>query len=496
MANTKKVVIGRKSVEDLDEAAEIPAELMTINMGPSHPAMHGTVRIVLTVDGERVIETDIQPGYLHRCFEKEAEHATYTQIFPYTDRLNYVSPMINNCGWAMAVEKALSITDGIPKRAEYIRVIVSEMSRLTDHMTCLGASAMELGAFTPLLYLLKSREWLYTLLEEVSGARLTHSYVRVGGVCKDLPEGFGDKLTSLLDQVEDVLVDVETLLTNNKIFRDRMVDVGKFSYDQAIAWGLTGPTARASGVDYDVRKDYPYSVYGEVEFDVPVSTTGDCFDRYLVRLEEMKQSIRILRQCLVQIPDGAVMIDDPRVAMPAKAEAYNTIEGMIRHFKHIVDGIKVPTGQTYTFVEGGNGELGFFIVADGTGRPYKAYCRSPSFVSLQSVNKLVEGHLISDIVPIFGMINMIGGECDKSHERRRNDSGSTQAGQHGHAVDRWNRSHGRQGHQRARSRQDHRYRHQRVLLPPGPVHRRVLPPVPGLDRRSGKAAALVSDDRR
>jgi NADH-quinone oxidoreductase subunit D len=413
MAEPKKVVLGRKSVEDLDEAAEMPNELMTVNMGPSHPAMHGTVRIVLTVDGERIVETDIQPGYLHRCFEKEAEHATYTQIFPYTDRLNYVSPMINNHGWAMAVEKAMGLHGQVPKRAEYIRVIVSELSRLTDHLTCIGASAMELGAFTAFLYFLKAREWMYTLLEEVSGARLTHSYVRVGGVVKDLPDDFHDKLTGLLDESEKVLAEVETLLTNNKIFRDRMVDVGKFSYDQALAWGLTGPTARASGVDYDVRKDYPYSVYDEVEFDVPVATTGDCYDRYLVRVEEIKQSIRILRQCLVQIPDGPIMVDDPRVALPDKSDAYNTIEAMIRHFKHIVDGIRVPTGQTYTFVEGGNGELGFFIVGDGTGRPYKAYCRSPSFISLQSVNKLVEGHLISDIVPIFGMINMIGGECDK-----------------------------------------------------------------------------------
>jgi len=406
-------VLGRKDAADLDVEQDLPGDLMTVNMGPSHPAMHGTVRIILTVEGERVVHSDVQPGYLHRCFEKESEHATYTQVFPYTDRLNYVSPMINNVGWAMAVEKCLGLTGQIPRRAEYIRVIVSEISRITDHLTCVGASAMELGAFTPFLYFLKAREWLYTLLEELCGARLTVNYIRVGGVAKDLTPDFGKKLEELLPKIEEVLHEGETMLTNNRIFRDRMVGVGAFSREDAIRWGYTGPCARACGLDYDVRKDYPYSIYGELEFDVPVGTTGDCFDRYLVRLAEMRQSIRILRQCLAQIPDGPFMSDDGRVALPDKREAYNTIEGMIRHFKHIVDGIRVPAGEAYAFVEGGNGELGFFIVADGTGRPYKAYVRSPAFVTLATASPLIQGALISDIVPIFGMINMIGGECDK-----------------------------------------------------------------------------------
>ncbi len=413
MADLKTLVLGRKDVQDLDQEQELPGELMTINMGPSHPAMHGTVRIVLTVDGERVVASDVQPGYLHRCFEKESEYATYTQIFPYTDRLNYVSPMINNVGYAMAVEKLLGITDAIPKRAEYVRTIVSEVSRITDHLTCVGASAMELGAFGPFLFFLKCREWLYVLLEEVSGARLTHSYVRVGGVFKDLPEGWLGRLDDRLAEIRKVIVEVEDLLNNNKIFRDRMAGIGKMTREEAIATGQTGPIARACGLDYDVRKDYPYSIYPEVEFDVPLGTTGDCLDRYLVRVEEIKQSMRILAQCARQIPDGPVIIDDPRIALPEKRNTYNTIEAMIRHFKFIVDGVKVPAGEAYTFVEGGNGELGFFIVADGTGRPYKCYCRSPSFVHLSSAGKLIHGHLIADIVPIFGMINMIGGECDK-----------------------------------------------------------------------------------
>jgi NADH-quinone oxidoreductase subunit D len=410
----KQLVLGRKDVQDLsDTESELPPDLMTVNMGPSHPAMHGTVRIVLTVDGERIVKSDVQPGYLHRCFEKESEHATFTQVFPYTDRLNYVSPMINNCGWAMAIEKLLGITNKIPKRAEYIRVIVSEMSRITDHLTCVGASAMELGAFTPFLYFLKSREWLYELLEKISGARLTHSYVRVGGVSKDLPEGFDADLTQTLDKIEGVIVEVEALLNNNKIFRDRMAGIGAQTKENAIATGCVGPIARSCGVDYDVRRDAPYSVYPEVEFDVPLGTTGDCYDRYLCRVEEIKQSIRILRQCLKQIPEGPIIVDDHRVALPPKRDTYNTIESMIRHFKHIMDGIRVPPGEGYSFVEGGNGELGFFVVADGTGRPYRAYVRSPSFVHLSTASQLIHDHLIADIVPIFGMINMIGGECDK-----------------------------------------------------------------------------------
>jgi len=321
--------------------------------------------------------------------------------------------MINNCGWAMAVEKLMGLTTKIQRRAEYIRVIVSEMSRITDHLTCVGASAMELGAFTPFLYLLKSREWMYELLEKVSGARLTHSYVRVGGVSQDLPENFGPELTQVLDRTAEVMVECQDLLNNNKIFHDRMAGIGAITREDAIRTGCVGPIARAAGVDYDVRRDFPYSVYPELEFDVPLGTTGDCYDRYLIRLEELKQSMRILRQCLVQIPEGPIMSDDHRVALPPKAATYNTIESMIRHFKHIMDGVRVPAGEAYSFVEGGNGELGFFIVADGTGRPYKAYCRSPSFVHLSTAEMLFKDHFIADVVPIFGMINMIGGECDK-----------------------------------------------------------------------------------
>src|SRR5687767_13565322 len=382
-----------------------------LNMGPQHPAMHGVVRLILELEGERIVGADFEMGYLHRAFEKHSETETWNNVIPWTDRLNYVSPLINNVGYCMAVEKLAGIE--IPERGQYLRVIASEVSRITDHLTCIGATAMELGAFTVFLYMIKAREYLYELIESVTGARLTISYARVGGLKADLPADFGPRLTIAIKQVRDVLKEIEQLLNTNRIFIDRIKGTGAISKEQALAYGMTGPFLRSTGVDYDVRKDHPYLVYDRLEFDVPVGSTGDNLDRYLVRLEEMRQSIRMLRQCLRDIPAGPVIVDDPRVALPGKKEAYNTIEAMIRHFKHIVDGIRVPPGEAYAWVEGGNGELGFFIVSDGTGRPWKCYCRAPSFINLQTISKTIDKHLISDIVPIFGMINMIGGECDK-----------------------------------------------------------------------------------
>ncbi|HET6149086.1 MAG TPA: NADH-quinone oxidoreductase subunit D [Polyangia bacterium] len=386
---------------------------MPLNMGPSHPAMHGTVRMVLDVEGEKITSADVQIGYLHRCFEKEAEHATWTQIFPYTDRLNYVSPMLNNVGYAMAVEKLLGIDKQIPERAQYIRVIVGEMSRMTDHMTCLGAGAMELGAFTVFLYMLKGREWLYELLEEVSGARLTHSYLRIGGVVEDLPPGFVDKLTAVLERIRGVLSDVSKLLDRNRIFRDRMDGIAIITKEEAMAWGLTGPVGRSTGLAYDVRKDHPYLVYDRFDFDVPVGSVGDNFDRYAVRVEEIKQSMSILEQACKQLPDGPVVVKDPRITLPPKSETYNSIEAMIAHFKIIMDGIHVPPGEIYSFTEGGNGELGFYIVSDGTGRPWKCRVRPPCVPAVAIMNKLLLGLFLADVVPTFGMMNMIGGECDR-----------------------------------------------------------------------------------
>jgi NADH-quinone oxidoreductase subunit D len=411
--SSRRVVMGFGDAANLPEDDELPSESMPLNMGPSHPAMHGTVRMVLEVQGEQIRSVDVQIGYLHRCFEKEAENATWTQIFPYTDRLNYVSPMLNNVGYALAVEKLLDIDNKIPERAQFIRVIVGEISRITDHLTCLAASAMELAAFTVFFYLMKAREWLWELLEEVSGARLTHSYVRIGGVVADLTPDFCPKLRDILRRCRAAIADVDKMLTSNRIFRDRMDGIGIITRDDAIGWGLTGPVGRSAGLDYDVRKDHPYLVYDRFDFDVPVGSKGDNFDRYAVRLEEMRQSMRILEQAMELLPAGPVLIDDARVALPPKREVYNTIESMIAHFKLIMDGIVVPPGEIYSFTEGGNGELGFYIVSDGTGQPWKCRVRPPCFANTAVLNKILPGLFIADIVPTFGMINMIGGECDR-----------------------------------------------------------------------------------
>jgi NADH-quinone oxidoreductase subunit D len=409
----RRVVMGFGDAANLPEDDELPTESMPLNMGPSHPAMHGTVRMVLEVEGEKIRSVDVQVGFLHRCFEKEAENATWTQIFPYTDRLNYVSPMLCNVGYALAVEKLLDIDKWIPERAQFIRVIVGEISRITDHMTCLAASAMELAAFTVYFYLMKAREWLWELLEELSGARLTHSYVRIGGVVADLTENFCPKLRDILRRCRATIADVDKMLTSNRIFRDRMDGIGVITRDDAIGWGLTGPVGRSTGLDYDVRKDHPYLVYDRFDFDVPVGSKGDNFDRYAVRLEEMRQSMRILEQAMDLLPAGPVLLDDARVALPPKREVYNTIESMIAHFKLIMDGIVVPPGEIYSFTEGGNGELGFYIVSNGTGQPWKCRVRPPCFANLAVLNKVLPGLFIADVVPTFGMINMIGGECDR-----------------------------------------------------------------------------------
>ena len=411
---TRRVVLGvSEPTDDALDAPDLPTEPMPLNMGPSHPAMHGTVRMVLDVEGERISSADVQIGYLHRCFEKESENATWTQVFPYTDRLNYVSPMLNNIGYAIAVEKLLGIDKEIPERALFIRVLGGEISRSTDHMTCLGAGAMELGAFTVFLYMLKGREWLYELLEEVSGARLTHSYMRIGGVVDDLTPDFVPRLTDILKRIRVVLSDVSKLLDRNRIFRDRMDGIAVITREDAMAWGLTGPVGRSTGLAYDVRKDHPYLVYDRFDFDVAVGSVGDNFDRYAVRVEEIKQSMRILEQAMEQLPDGPVVVKDPRITLPPKSETYNSIEAMIAHFKIIMDGIHVPPGEIYSYTEGGNGELGFYLVSDGTGRPWKCRVRPPCVPAVQIMTKLLPGLFLADVVPTFGMMNMIGGECDR-----------------------------------------------------------------------------------
>ena len=435
---------------------------MLLNVGPAHPAMHGIIRVVVSLDGEQIVDADVGIGYLHRGFEKMAETVDYNGVMPYTDRLNYVSPLINNMGYCMALEKLLGLS--VPERCHYIRVIMSEISRITDHLTCVGASAMELGAFTVFLYMIKAREYLWELVEMVTGARLTVSYGRVGGVKSDLPEGFGEQCRLALHETRKVLAEADGLLTRNRIFADRMTGTGRISAEDAISYGITGPFLRASGVAYDVRKDCPYAVYDRLDFDVPVGTEGDNFDRYMVRMEEMQQSMRIIEQALQDIPPGpfmahpetgrpiaaADMVDqgkvgnilaiadarampDPtlegaakpqypsiavgekRVFLPPKEDTYGNIEGLMRHFKLVMHGhgVRPPKGEVYFPVEGANGELGFYVVSDGTSRPYRVRVRPPCFAIMSALPRLLVGDMMADLTPTFGSVNMIGGELDR-----------------------------------------------------------------------------------
>ncbi len=432
-----------------------------VNVGPAHPAMHGIIRILAELDGETVVKADVEIGYLHRAFEKECEGGPYNNAIPYTDRLNYVSPLINNFGYASCVEKLLGID--ATERCQYIRVIMSEISRICDHLTCIGASAMELGAFTVFLYMIKAREYLWELVEDVTGARLTISYARVGGVKADLPEGFALKLRKAFKETRQVLEEVHKLLTGNRIFMDRLVGVGVLSREDTVAYAITGPMLRAAGVPYDVRRAQPYWVYDRVEFEVPTGRNGDNYDRYLVRMVEMEQSMRIVEQALDAIPGGPINVDfqgkpmdpatyvdlgkqgkteglllipitlspnleglerpvhhrvnvsDKRVVLPPKEETYGSIEGLMNHFMLIMEGngIRPPRGEAYFPVEGANGELGFYVVSDGTDRPYRVRCRPPCFPPMAALHRMIEGGMVADVVPTFGSVNMIGGELDR-----------------------------------------------------------------------------------
>ncbi|HZF48162.1 MAG TPA: NADH dehydrogenase (quinone) subunit D [Polyangiaceae bacterium] len=397
---------------DLDEGElELPSEPMMLNMGPSHPAMHGTVRIVLELTGEQIMKADVQIGYLHRGFEKMCERGSWSHVFPYVDRLNYASPMLNNVAFALAVEKMLGVT--VPERCQYYRVILGELARIADHLTCTGPMCMELGAFTPFLYNLKARELIWDIFEEETGARLTHSFGRVGGMAKPPTTFFKDMVRATLPRSLALVDDTERLVLKNRIFLDRVDGVGKISKEDALDLGWTGPSLRSTGVAYDVRKAHPYMVYDRFDFDVPVGTNGDCYDRFMVRQEEIRQSARIIEQALEQMPDeGPIDIDDPRIVLPPKEEVYTTIEATIQHFKIVMEGIKVPAGECYSYSEGGNGELGFYMVSDGSGTPYRIRIRPPCFAITQGLGQMITGGMIADIVPTFGSLNMIGGECD------------------------------------------------------------------------------------
>ncbi len=397
---------------DLEEGElELPAEPMHLNLGPSHPAMHGTVRIVLELSGETIVKADVQIGYLHRGFEKMCERGTWAQVFPYVDRLNYVSPMLNNVGYALAVEKLCGLS--VPDRCQWYRMALGELARISDHLTCTGAMAMELGAFTPFLWFVKAREMVWDILEEETGARLTHSFGRIGGMAQPPTADFKGLCRAALPKILDLVEEGEKMLLKNRIFIDRLQNVGPISGAEATALGWTGPCLRSTGVAYDIRKSHPYLKYDEVDFEVPVGTRGDTLDRFLVRLAEIRQSKRIIEQSLARMADdGPVNCDDPRVVLPEKMDVYTTIEATIQHFKLIMEGAKVPAGEVYSYTEGGNGELGYYLVSDGTGTPYRVRIRPPCFQITGGLYRLIEGRMLSDIVPTFGALNMIGGECD------------------------------------------------------------------------------------
>jgi NADH-quinone oxidoreductase subunit D len=446
----------------MPEDGNLETRDMLLNVGPAHPAMHGIIRIVAKLEGERIQEAEVEIGYLHRAFEKMSETVDYNGVIPYTDRLNYVSPLINNMGYCMAVEKLLGIS--VPERCHYVRVILAEISRIADHLTCVGASAMELGAFTVFLYMIKAREYLWELVEEATGARMTVTYCRVGGVKADLPGDFGERCRKAFQETRNVLREVDGLLTRNRIFADRMNGTGRITAEEAISYGITGPFLRATGADYDVRKDCPYAVYDRLPFDVPVGSRGDNMDRYLVRMEEMEQSMRIVERALGDMPRGPVqvhpetgrpipaaeMVDlakvgkiaafaddsavtcptlegsgraahgsiatgDRQVFLPAKEDAYGNIEGLMQQFKLVMfgHGVRPPRGEVYFPVEGANGELGFYVISDGTGSPYRVRVRPPCFAIMSALPRIVTGDMIADLVPTFGSVNMIGGELDR-----------------------------------------------------------------------------------
>jgi len=396
-------------VSDLKE--NLHTDHMVLNMGPSHPATHGTVKFLLTLDGETVVDMTVEVGYLHRGFEKMCESVSYSNVFPYTDRLNYCSAIMNNIGYALAVEKLCDLE--VTERCKYIRVVTNELARISDHYTNIAAAALELGALTAFIYFVEARELVWDLLEKVCGARLTSNYIRVGGLMCDLPSGFNDDLEATYPKLDRLFDDVDKLLTKNRIFLDRMRDTGAISKEEAISWGFTGPCLRACGIDYDIRKKQPYLVYDRLDFDIPLGTTGDNFDRYLVRMEEIKQSLKIIKQAMKDMPEGPINIDNPYLRIPSKQDVYSQMEEMIAHFKVVIDGVKPPVGEVYYATEAANGELGFYIVSDGSGKPWKCRVRPPCFTMTGALPELCKGGMLADIVPTFDMLNMIGGECDR-----------------------------------------------------------------------------------
>ncbi len=388
-----------------------PSDLLTVNIGPSHPAMHGALRAEMLLDGETILEARTEIGYIHRCFEKEAEDHTWAQVMPYTDRLNYCSAMLNNSIYAMAVEKLIGV-EATP-RAQAIRVVVSELSRIIDHLVCVCTNLVDIGALTNYWYLYNVRESIYQSLEKLCGSRLTTNYARIGGMSHDLYEGFEAEIRHKLDQLMQGHSDVMKLIARNRIFLDRTVGVGVVSRQDALSFGYTGPCLRATGLARDLRKHAPYSGYEQYDFDIPTGENGDTHDRIMVRMAEIVQSRSIVLQALDRLPDGPLNIDDHRVVLPPKRTVYDSIEGVMNQFKLVYEGIRVPKGEAYGFGEGANGELGFYCISDGTGHPYRMKVRPPCFPIFSSYAHVIQGGMIPDAIAVLGSLNIIAGELDR-----------------------------------------------------------------------------------
>ena len=390
---------------------DVQIQNLTLNFGPQHPAAHGVLRLVLEMDGEVVERADPHIGLLHRGTEKLIEHKTYLQAIPYFDRLDYVSPMAQEHAFVLAAERLLELE--IPPRAQYLRVLFDEITRVLNHALQIGSQALDLGATTPFLWLFEEREKLMAFYEAVSGARLHAAYYRVGGVQRDLPPGLTDQILEWADGFEPVLADVEKLLSENRIFRQRTVDIGVVSAKDALAWGFTGPMLRGSGVPWDLRRAQPYEVYDQLDFKVPVGVNGDCFDRYLLRLEEMRQSVSLVRQCVAGLPDGPVLVGNPRIRPPKRGDMKHSMEAHIAHFKLFTEGVRVPEGEVYAAVEAPKGEFGVYLVADGGNRPYRCHIRAPGFAHLQGLEAMVRGHQLADLVACIGSLDIVFGEVDR-----------------------------------------------------------------------------------
>ncbi len=386
-------------------------DLIPLNIGPSHPATHGTLRIMAQLDGETIHRSNVELGFLHRCFEKMAETHEYNQIIPYTDRLNYCSAPMNNVGFCKTVERMLGVE--IPPKAQAIRIILCELSRVIDHIVCIGANAVDLGALTSFFYLFNMRERVYSLFEKLCGARLTVSMTRVGGMANNPPEGWFDDVLETVATLRKGVDEIDRMLTNNKIWIERTKGVGGISSEEAIAFGFTGPCLRATGVNLDLRKANPYYGYDQLDFDVPYGTSGDVYDRYLVRIEEMKQSLKIVEQVAKNVPGGDFSIRDKDIVLPEKKDVYGNIEGLMNHFMLVIKGLQPPVGDIYDATEAANGELGFYLVSDGSKRPYRLKVRPPCFAIYQSFTQLINGGLLSDVISILGSLNVIAGELDR-----------------------------------------------------------------------------------